>query len=89
MAIWLTSANPVSSKVLFPWLKLELSVQVGESEPLYRTAQLRVPYSRTLSAVLLSIFRKANDERFVSVGSQKIENVTWWLALITQSSLPA
>jgi len=32
--IWFMSANPVSLKWLLPWLNEELSVQLGESDPL-------------------------------------------------------
>ena len=38
IAIWLMSAKPVSLKWLRPWLNDELSVQVGEIDPLYRNA---------------------------------------------------
>ena len=83
--IWWKLANPDSSKWFRPWLNEPLTVQVGVSVPLYRTAMLRVPKSSWLLAVRLSIFKVrigagvssfARFVRFVVVGSPNIEKLT-------------
>ncbi|OLD23618.1 MAG: hypothetical protein AUJ04_10535 [Acidobacteria bacterium 13_1_40CM_3_55_6] len=53
-----------------------LNVRVGDQLPLYLSAMLRVPKLRTLSAVVLSMFRLLNDDLFVFDGSPKIEKAS-------------